>query len=205
MAGLAVVFHFLSAPKVLGYICPGSERPTECAECGWSTTDALASWRVAQPAINLHLDDTPLGYRPTRGWPVAFGLSYRQRDVVAEDPAVFGVGTNWSTSFRVYLLDATSVQSGLFRLHRGGPGLVDYYVDHYVGTPQFYDGSVLTTPDGGLTYQIEHPDGAKDVFGKSFVNSQGQTLFFLTARLDPASNTLTFTYATNQNMVRCPV
>ncbi len=97
----------------------------------------MAAWRVAQPAINLHLDDVPLFYSPSRGLPVQFRLSYRQRDQMPVDPAIFGVGTNWTSSGRVFLLDANHIQSGLFRLHRGGAGELEHYLDYYVGTPQF--------------------------------------------------------------------
>ena len=162
----------------------------------------MARWWIAQGSVDLHLDDTPGGYLASRGPRVEFRFSYRQRKVMPEDPKIFGVGTNWTTSCRVFLLDATSVQSGLFRLHRGGAGEVDYYLDYYVGSPQFFDGSVLTTPDGGQTYQIEYPDGAKDVFAKVFVNSANETLYFLTASLDSAGNTITYNYDSNPNIVR---
>jgi len=177
----------------------------DCASCnpdGGDNTHATARWSVAQPAIDLHLDDIPLGYSPSRGLPVKFHLSYRQRNLVPEKPAIFGVGTNWTPSCRAFLLDATAVQSGLFRLHRGGAGEVDDYLNYYVGTPQFFDGSLLTTPDGGQTYQIEYADGAKDVFAKVFVTGGNETLYFLTAKLDPTGNTLTYNYAANQNIVR---
>ncbi|HEX5222240.1 MAG TPA: hypothetical protein VFZ59_21985 [Verrucomicrobiae bacterium] len=150
----------------------------------------------------IYLDDTPLFYSPSRGLPVQFQLSYRQRDHKPVDPAIFGVGTNWTSSGRVFLVDATSVQSGLFRLHRGGAGELEHYLDYYVGTPQFYDGSILSTPDGGQTYQIEYADGSKDIFAKTFVTSGNETLFFLTMAQDPAGNALTYNYDSNPNIVR---
>ena len=170
------------------------DKPSEPPDIIWG----MPSFWISQPYISARLEDVPLGYWPSHGLPVAFHLSYRQRGAVPENPAVFGVGTNWSTSFRAFLVDATSVQVGLFRLHRGGAGLIDYYV----GTPQFFDASLLTTPDNGQTYRIEYPNGATDVFAKSFVNGDGNTLYFLTAKTDPAGNTLTFNYATNQNIMR---
>lgn len=188
-----------------GIPCPGGggggeeQPPPDCSSCD---SAAMAIWSVAQPYINLHLDDTPLGYHPSRGLPVNFRLSYRQRDTMAEDPAIFGVGTNWTASGRVFLLDKTGVQSGWLRLHRGGSGAIDNYLDYYVGTPQFYNGSILTTPDSGLTYQIEYADGSKDIFAKTFVNSTGDSLLFLTAKLDPTGNTLTYNYSSNPNIVR---
>ena len=223
---LLLTFQFACTPSLFGFIgctdivhpCPDHYDPPPddcpqgdgsgdgsdflCTECIHVPQPdiiwGMASFWISKPYISARLEDVPLGYRPSRGFAVAFHLSYRQRGVVPENAAVFGVGPNWSGSFRAFLVDATSVQTGLFRLHRGGAGLIDYYV----GAPQFRDGSVLTTPDSGQTYQIEYPNGAKDVFAKSFVNGDGNTLYFLTARLDPASNALTYAYATDQNSVR---
>lgn len=161
-----------------------------------------AEWWLAQARIDLHLEDTPLSYQASRGMPVSFQLSYRQRELMPEDPAIFGVGTNWTSSCRVFLLDSTSIASGYFRLHRGGAGSIDYYLEYYLDTPQFFDGSILTTPDAGATYQIEYANGAKDVFAKSFVDSGGNTRYFLTSKQDPAGNAITYNYATNLNFVR---
>ncbi len=73
--------------------CPGCSAATEGAT-------GMPVWWVSEPCINLRLEDEPLGYQPPRGPRVAFQLSYRQRGALGEDPSVFGVGTNWSCSFR---------------------------------------------------------------------------------------------------------
>ncbi len=105
-------------------------------------------WWVSEPYINLRLEDEPLGYNPSHGPRVSFTLSYRQRGVVKEEPEIFGVGTNWSVSFRAYLAPITST---LIRVHKGGAGAIDYIP----GEANYQDGSILTTSDSGLTYQID--------------------------------------------------
>src|SRR5437879_90740 len=95
-------------------ICPDQLDPPPCEDCDSSPGDddgcddcdddsGMARWRVSMPNINLHLEDTPIHYQPSRGAQVRFHISYRQRGAITEDPAVFGVGTNWSCLLRAFL------------------------------------------------------------------------------------------------------
>jgi hypothetical protein len=136
------------------------------------------------------MEDEPLGYQPARGSRVAFHLSYRQRGAVIEDATVFGVGTNWSCSFRAYVVNLTTLSSGWVRLHRGGAGWIDYYD----GVVHPRDGSILSIHDGGASYWVDHPDGAREVFNVAFSSSSGSTLYFLAAHYDPQGNAITFNY-----------
>jgi RHS repeat-associated protein len=78
---------------------------------------------------------------------------------------------------------------GVGRLHRVGFG----YDDYVVGAPHPRDGSILTTISGG--FQLEHANGAVDVFQKSFTDGGGHVFYFLTAQKDPACSTITYNYA----------
>src|ERR1700720_4228981 len=168
-----------------------------CVSCGGGGNPGMPYYWVSEPLINMRIDDRPSGYQPSRGLPVAFNLSYRQRGAALEDPTIFGVGTNWSCSFRSYVVDLTNVTSGLVRLHRGGAGWVNYVV----GADQYSDGSVLTNASGG-GYQITHYDGSIDLFQKSFVNGDGNILYFLTQQTDPAGNAITYTYSSSTSIVQ---
>jgi hypothetical protein len=156
----------------------------------------MPSYWVSEPYIDLRIEDIPLFYSPSRGLPIQLRLSYRQRGVVPEDPAVFGVGANWSCSFRSYLVDLTSVTPGWMRLHRGGAGLIDYTNN----ITQYRDGSLLTGSGGN--FQIEYADGSKDVFQKNFVNADGTNFYFMTSQTDPAGNTLSYNYSSNPSAVQ---
>src|ERR1041385_2679931 len=162
--------------------CPGSGSGG-CSSCG------MPSYCVSEPYINLRLEDVPLFYSPSRGFPIEFRLSYRQRGVVPEDPAIFGVGTNWSCSLRYYLVDQTSLSAGWMRLHRGGAGLIDFTNN----ITQYRDGSLLTGSGGN--FQIEYADGSVDYFQNHFVNSAGTSFYFITSQVDPAGNTITYNYS----------
>jgi len=104
--------------------CPGDlpgEEGSDSAVCTSCTPTrpqyrGMAQWWISQPYLNLRLEDTPLWHTPARGEPVRFQVSYRQRGGVLEYPDVFGVGTNWSCSFRAYLLDTSGSP---LKLHRG--------------------------------------------------------------------------------------
>ncbi len=114
-------------------------------------------------------------------------MSYRQRGAIPEDPTIFGIGPNWSCSFRAFLLDLGG-SPDILRVHRGGAGWITYTN----GAPQYRDGSILTSITGG--YQIEYANGAKDVFGHSFVSGTN-TYYFLSSRADPHGNATTYNYS----------
>jgi RHS repeat-associated protein len=184
-----------------GFVCPDQVDPPPCEECdgppgdddgGCSDCDdnGLPRWHVSSPNINLRLEDTTIHYQPSRGGPISFHISYRQRGQVAEDAAIFGVGTNWTCSFRSFLTPLTNNASVLL-LHEGGAGWV-YYTN---GVAQRRDGSLLTSTNGG--YVINYRSGARDFFTKSFAPANGFTYYFLTSRSDPAGQTITFNYSSD--------
>ncbi len=170
-----------------------------CNNCPASLAAAGGSpeWSVSEPFMNLKLEDRPLGngYQPSRGPRVSFVLYYRQRGAVTEDPALFGVGKNWSCSLRAYVVPL-STPSGAVLLHRGGAGWVRYIT----GQTQVRDGSLMTATAAG--YEIEYSDGGKDTFTNSFTASSGVTYYFMTSQSDAAGNTVIYTYSSNSGVVQ---
>src|SRR5579864_431914 len=91
----------------------GSANNSGCSTCpggggGWGGSleaIGMARYWVSEPYMNLRLEDEPLGYEASRGHRVAFHLSYRQRCPAPESSSTFGVGNNWSCSFRSYIID----------------------------------------------------------------------------------------------------
>jgi len=150
---------------------------------------------VSSPNINIRLEDTTIHYQPSRGGQVRFHISYRQRGAIAEDPAVFGVGTNWTCSFRSFLTPLTNNTTVLL-LHEGGAGWV-YYTN---SVAQRRDGSLLSSTNGG--YVIYYRSGARDIFTHSYAAANGFTYYFLTSRIDPAGQTMTFNYLSDPGSAR---
>jgi RHS repeat-associated protein len=152
-----------------------------------------AFW-VSSPYINLRLEDVPLWWIPGKGQHMLFHLSYRQRGQIPEDPTIFGLGSNWSCSFRAFVLSLGGTPESL-QLHRGGSGWITYTN----GVTQYLDGSILTTVTGG--YQITYPNGARDVFTHSFVSSTN-TYHFLSSHVEPAGPTTLFTYSSTPGIAQ---
>jgi RHS repeat-associated protein len=98
------------------------------------------------------------------------------------------VGTNWSCSFRSFVVDLGGTPDRL-QLHRGGAGWITYTN----GTGQYQNGSFLTNVTGG--YQIEYANGALEMFTNQFV-SGARTYYFLSSRADPHGNITKFNYST---------
>ena len=167
--------------------------PTPAAACstcgsGLPTSLTVPTYWVSEPRANLRLESSLLRYSPSHGSQVEFRLSYHQRGAAQEDSTVFGFGTGWSSSFRAFVVDLRG-SAGVYRVHRGSAG----YVDYVPGAPQYRDGSIATSIGGGI--QIEYRNGAKETFTNSFVNSAGVTLYFLTTRADSDGTALAFNYS----------
>ena len=149
---------------------------------------------VSSPYINLRVEDVPLWWNPGAGRAVQFHLSYRQRGFSQELTNVFGVGTNWSCSFRAYTLSMGGTPEWV-QVHKGGAGWIAYTN----GVTQYLDGSILTNISGG--YQIQYADGATDTFTNSF-NDGGSIYYFLSSQSDPQGNTTIFNYSSQANIVQ---
>ncbi len=108
---------------------PGSGGSSPCASCsglwGHDQPGGMPTFWVSKPYTSLRLEDTPLWWSPGRGQPISFHLSYRQRGSVPEDPTIFGVGTNWSCSWRAFVLDLGGTPD-LLQVHKGGFGWITY-------------------------------------------------------------------------------
>jgi len=152
---------------------------------------------VSESAQNLRLEDEPFGsgYSPATGPKPVFHLSYRQTGETPEESSYFSVGTNWSCSFRAYVIDLTG---GWVRMHRGGAGWVDYQD----GVPQFRESSMVRIVSPAQTYERDHPDGARDIFQTPFTTGSGQVLYFLTQKIDPFGNATTYNYSTVSGVLR---
>jgi len=173
---------------------------SSCNSCGTASsrrTDISTYW-VSEPALNLRIE-TPLGkYSPALGPAVSFNLSYRQRADVLEDAVCFGVGTNWSCSFRAYVMNLTGTTAGLVRMHRGDAGFVDYFD----GLPQFREGSIMHILNSGQTYELDWPNGARQIFQSAFTNGSGIVHYYLTQQISPDGNAITYSYSTSAGIFK---
>src|SRR6267378_2483431 len=64
-----------------GFVCPDQLDPPRCEDCD---DNGLPRWHVSSPNINHRLEDTTIHYQPSRGGPIRFHISYRQRGAIVE-------------------------------------------------------------------------------------------------------------------------
>lgn len=177
------------------------------------TCTGMAAYSLNKLQAGVILTDTPLSYNPPRGQPMAFTLTYNQRDV--NQPAVppySNFGPQWTSNGISYIsAGPITGQTEAIRYLPGGGQ--ERYTSYTVGTsnPAVLDGLVLTyaphpasravlqaltgTSNGASQpnfYQLAFPDGTVETYDN---NAGGGTILYLTKRVDPQGNTTTINYA----------
>jgi len=163
----------------------------DCPECG------MPIWWVSEPALTVWLRDIPMSYQPSHGPAISFQLFFKSnpQDTAAiegNSGEVFGVGLNWFTPWRAYLIsDGTSPTNYVFANGRGGSprsvwsgaptGYTNYYRDRHV----------ISVSGGQPT--VTYPSGAYDLFGQQYVGSSVRD--FLTEKHDAHGNVTYFSWS----------
>jgi len=156
-------------------------------------------WWVSEPGMNLYVTDEPLGYQPAVGPRVSFLLNYKQRENKAGfNTEICNVGTNWNITWVSYVQDPGN-GTGQILLGKGGYRSMvadGTTLDYYTGLKM---ARLSDTNSSTTGFQLLYPDGSMDVYTgipHRFTNSNF-TNYFLTAKVDPDGNQLTFNYDTN--------
>jgi len=142
----------------------------------------------SMPAL-LNIRDVPLQYDQPIGPPMQFLVNYTQNEQGQPTFTFSNLGPNWSLNWISWLhLDASnnarvSVRGGGVEtyLYTGNPS------DPYA--PELTSQALLTVPSAGV-YHRNLPDGSIEVYDLSDTNGN----YFLTAVIDPQSNTSTISY-----------
>jgi RHS repeat-associated protein len=120
-------------------------------------------WRVAEPYINLWIDDEPLGYQPSLGSRLSFTLGYQNRETLAGyNPFLTGAGKKWNFSWLSYV-------------EKSGTNYMVYYPGG--GSRTYTNGvtDVLTNSrlSGDTTngFTLTFPDGSAYVYGFIVTNN----------------------------------
>jgi RHS repeat-associated protein len=155
--------------------------------------------------VNLHLTDTPVGYKPQKGVPAMTKISYNSREDMEPATMSFSnMSPNWSFSWMSLIRDdPASGHEGLnvVRMGAGGGGYAypSTGYNHTTGAMpnETMDFSVLSrAPVSGTATSYTHtlPDGSKEVFGLSNGAATYPRWMFLTSVVDPQGNTTTINY-----------
>ncbi len=178
-------------------------------------------WWVSEPYINVWMADEPISYLTSRGSPVTFRISYKQRDSrpYPNDWLVSNAG--WNNSWASYVrLDSTAACNNMSG-NGCMPTLSSSYATVYLpnggevdfNPGQSYDAETRLTlqqqnPEltmvNGFDYgnnglRLVHPDGSMDIYGFSIVThvpygDDSSAEFLLTRHLEPNGDTTLFQY-----------
>jgi len=205
---------------------PGSEgvggngNSPSCSSCGSGPTGAMPDWMVLEPYDDLWVKDEPLAYQPATGPRISLQIEYWQRDDVAVDPVVFGLGPGWNCSWLSYIDKFDNAASGSpVTLYPAGGGQRQY--KNFDGTqPDYFTNTRMiedTNSSGNvIDFRLIYPSGAVDVYGflrtnltstisQAFlsqkIDAHGRTTAFIYAPFDPASTAVKLIYVVDADGV----
>jgi RHS repeat-associated protein len=175
---------------------PGATKPCdETTSCGSCKGLAVASFHLL--LVNLTINDSPVGYSPSRGPSVHFQATYNHRETF--QPAVFtygNLGPKWTFNWLSYVQDNPASPSASAMVYARGGGY-DIYTgfsgDSYAPDPKTR-AILVRTSTLPIRYEHRLPDGTVEVFSQSDGASTSPRRIFLTEVRDPKGHTLTFTY-----------
>jgi RHS repeat-associated protein len=151
----------------------------------------MAQYAFHSMLVSLHVYDTPVGYTPSRGAPIQFRVSYKQRDATPT-PAHSNFGPKWSFNWVGYIQDSTVTTNAMVEYRLAGGGTQEY--NYNSGAPHLFttrsdDRSHLirTTPH---TYERKLPDGSKEYFDLADSTNSSTRKVYLTRIADASGNTV---------------
>jgi YD repeat-containing protein len=192
---------------------PGSGDPNSPGDCTPSvgggpktpknTNKGMADYVVSLMLVSLTVADMPLGYTSPVGPPVEFRVSYIERDTYKSGPFSYSnLGNQWSYEWLTYVLDDTTAPTAdvSIILTDGGAHI---YTGFNTNTQTYAvqlksQGQMVKTSN--TSYQITYKDGSKIIFSLPD-STNGVRRVFMTQKIDPAGNTLTFNYDSSYRLV----
>ncbi len=153
----------------------------------------------------VRIEDTPLGYTPPVGPPIFFRVAYKDLDdsKPATTPNFSNVGRVWAVDWITWIdhVPGNLTASSRVTVHVAGGGTEISTYKTATGKFGPNDRTFTTvTRTGTSTYTREFPDGAKEVYDAPD-NPTTPNRVFLTRRVDPAGNAVTFTYDASLRLI----
>jgi YD repeat-containing protein len=153
--------------------------------------------------VSLNIMDSPVGYAAPRGPAVEFTLTYNQRE--AAQPANFtysNLGNKWTFGWLAYITDDPGNPLADVDYYLPGGGVEPYRnfdTNSQAFDPQL-DSRAILVRTGTNSYERLLPDGSKQVFDLPDGVSNPRKVF-MTEAVDPAGNSLEYTYDPDQRLV----
>lgn len=185
----------------------GDHNRTQCTDtkspdCGCKDCKGMASYAFHTMLVGLNIVDTPLSYSPPRGSAVKFKATYNSRE--ANQPSIFtysNLGPRWTCDWIDYITDDPNNTSADASGYMPGGGTQVYAAaggGTFVRHPESHASLVRTS---STSYELDLPDGSKKIYSRTDGATSFPRKVFLTQEIDPAGNTLTYTYDSSLRIV----
>lgn len=184
---------------------PGPPPPCDGGGGGSSAGFGMPSYTFLPMPGAVRITDIPVTYPVPVGPQVLLKLNYNDLDssAPASPPTFSNVGLTWSTDWVAWVdhISGTPVNGAQLSVHVSGGGLERSTYDsskEYFGPNQFSFSTIAKT--GTYTYVRSFPDGSQEIFNAPD-NSSSPNRVFLSEKIDPQGNSITFAYDANSRLV----
>lgn len=179
---------------------PSRYRPYDKKPCPGQNGSGMAQYSFHLMLVSLNIIDTPVGYAPPRGPAARFRVTYNQRE--SAQPANFtysNLGYNWTFDWLSYITDDPTNGNDAATCYLKGGGYETY--TNFNATTSAYaaqlDSHALLIRTSSSSYERDLADGSKEIFALPDGSVVNPRKIFMTQVVDPAGNSLTFNYNTN--------
>ncbi len=161
----------------------------------------MAQYTFNMMRIGLEVADEPLSYRPPVGPEVEFRLTYSERTIFASAPFAYAnLGNQWTYQWLQYISDNTTQTNADVSLIVNN-GNSETFTGFTNGTYAVqYQGQAQLTRTSGSSYQCLYPDETIEIYSQPDATN-GPRDVFMTKKIDPQGNALTFTYDSTNRLV----
>ena len=157
----------------------------------------MAAYSIHLLLASLHLEDTPVSYRPPRGPGLDFTVVYNQREANQPTPFPFAnFGPKWTFNWLSYVSDDPANPAGDADVYVRGGG-TEAFTDFNSVTQSFAadkQSMAVLVRTSSASCEKRFPDGSKEIFSYSDGAVSFPRRIYLTNVVDPAGNATTINY-----------
>jgi RHS repeat-associated protein len=165
--------------------------------CNGSNGTGMATASVHLASVSLYIVDVPLSYSPPIGNEIEIEVSYHQRD--SYQPANFSYsnfGPKWTLNWISYVEDNPNIMGSNASVYLIGGGIrtfTDFNTNDQSYAPEVQTRDILKKISDDC-YELNHPDGSKDIYARPDGTSGAGRKIFLTQTIDVTGNIVTINY-----------
>lgn len=166
---------------------------TGCSSC---SSHGMATYSFHLMLASLHIEDTPVSYKPPRGPSIDFKVVYNQRENPPDSFAYSNLGRQWTFNWLSYVTDDPLNPGADASVYVRGGGTEAF--SGFNPDTQSYSADKQTLAvlvrTSNSTYEKRFPDGSREVFSVSDMSTSHPRHIFLSSVVDPIGNAATLSY-----------